>query len=111
MDFGIRKDRFHEPEDFSGRRASRHRKVPRAPSKVVDLRTPHRLGGRTYLTAVAPVRAPDSETVHDCVGCRGYVYADEWHLVAHVRSDAAPDADFHFCDAACLREWRRLADR
>lgn len=110
MDFGIPKEGFGRPENFSGSLTSRHRQERPVPTHPVDLRTPQHLGGRTYLTSVSPVRDPDAETVHDCVGCRGYVYADAWHLVAGVRSGSAT-AQYHFCDGGCFREWRRLADR
>jgi hypothetical protein len=76
----------------------------------MQLRAPLALGGDHYLTGVSVGRSPDEETVHDCAGCDGYVYRDQFHLTARVTGGVAP-ALYHYCSDDCLRSWLAVAAR
>lgn len=71
--------------------------------------TPHHIGGRYYVETVSVGRDPDSATVRDCLSCGGYVFDDEWHLVATVLDRADDARQRHvYCGDDCFRGWLRL---
>jgi hypothetical protein len=74
----------------------------------MELRPPIHLGGEYELTAVSVGRTPDEGRVRDCPVCGGYVFENDWHLRATVRSGRSPATESYvYCDASCLRAWLR----
>jgi len=68
------------------------------------------MGGDCYVRGVTVGRDTDDETVWNCPGCGGYVYADRWHVAAAVRQRG--DVQRHrYCSVPCLRAWLDLAVR
>lgn len=75
----------------------------------MELRAPLGLGGDHYLTDVSVGRDPDDDCVHDCAGCEGYVYRDQFHLTATVVGGPGPRGRYHYCSDDCLRGWLSVA--
>lgn len=68
------------------------------------------MGGDCYVSGVTVGRTPENETVWDCPGCSGYVYADRWHVEATVRQRGQQQRH-RYCSPSCLQGWLDLALR
>ncbi len=80
------------------------------PSSAVDFEQPRHMGGDCFVRGVTIGKRVDDETVWDCPGCAGHVYADRWHVAAAVRQRSESQCH-RYCSVACLQEWLDLAVR